>query len=323
VLRRPGSSGKPSTRTGPEVIRKILKAGVERGLLWSGAARLRRAQHRSRVLVLAYHNVVPDGQVVAGEASLHLPRARFVAQLEALRRSHDVVALDTVLESTSAGRRRPRVVITFDDAYRGAVTVGVDELARRGLPATVFVAPAFVDGASFWWDCLSDPMAGEVPPAVREHALAVLGGDDVAVRGWAVEQGIQIHSPVPNAVGATVDELAAAARCPGITFGSHTWSHPNLTALDLTELRMQVERPLTWLRERFENVVPWLSYPYGLTSPAVEAVVREAGYSGALRVDGGWIPEQIASPFALPRYNVPAGLSDAGFQLRSSGLFCD
>jgi peptidoglycan/xylan/chitin deacetylase (PgdA/CDA1 family) len=296
---------------------------VETGLLWSGAARLRRAQHRSRVLVLAYHNVVPDDQVVAGDASLHLPRARFVAQLESLRRSHDVVALETILASSSAGRRRPRAVITFDDAYRGAVTVGVDELARRGLPATIFVAPAFVDGASFWWDCLGDRRGGEVAPGVREHALAALGGDDAAVRGWAVEQGISFHTPARAAVCATVDELAAAARYPGITFGSHTWSHPNLAALDITEVRQQVERPLTWLRERFENVVPWLSYPYGLTSPAVEAVVREAGYSGALRVDGGWIPERIARPFALPRYNVPAGLSDVGFQLRSSGLFCD
>ena len=66
----------------------------------------------------------------------------------------------------------------------------------------------------------------------------------------------------------------------------------------------------------------WLSYPYGLTSPTAAQAVERAGYVGAFLVEGGWLPRQqrFYHPFALPRLNVPAGLSVEGFQLRLSGL---
>jgi peptidoglycan/xylan/chitin deacetylase (PgdA/CDA1 family) len=303
------------------LIRKALKAGAEKGLLWTGVGSVARSQHRSRTLVLAYHNVVPDGSRFRGDSSLHLPRARFAAHLDALTRTHDVVPLEEIFVEPPAGSR-PRAVVTFDDAYRGAVTIGVDELVRRGLPATIFVAPAFLGGASFWWDCLADSLVGEIPPALREHALAGLRGEDAAVRAWAVANGVTLREPPLFAVAATENELAAAGRQPGITVGSHTWSHPNLAEFDPNELPEQLERPLAWLRAHFENVVPWLSYPYGRSSPAVEHAARDAGYRGALMVDGGWIATRQPTPFALPRYNVPAGLSMDGFRLRAAGLFC-
>jgi peptidoglycan/xylan/chitin deacetylase (PgdA/CDA1 family) len=304
------------------LLRSLFKQGVEAGLLWSGAARVSRALHRSRTLVLAYHNVVADDAPSCGDGSLHLPRHQFAAQLDALAEILEVVPLHSLPEAGSRRRRRPRAVITFDDAYQGAVTIGVAELARRGLPATIFVPPAFVGGASFWWDCISDPRSNEITPELRTYALDRLRGEDAAVRAWSAERGAPLRRPPRSAVAATEDELAAAARHPMISFGSHSWSHPNLAALTPDELRWEMERPLGWLRERYANVIPWISYPYGLSSPAVERAAAAAGYRGGLLVTGGWTPARMHSPTATPRLNVPAGLSISGFRLRSSGLFC-
>jgi hypothetical protein len=82
-------------------------------------------------------------------------------------------------------------------------------------------------------------------------------------------------------------------------------------------------RSLVWLRERFSNVIPWLAFPYGLTSVPVADAARSAGYDGALRVDGGWLPPPSRAqidPYDMPRHNIPAGLSLRGFELRTSGL---
>jgi hypothetical protein len=38
--------------------------------------------------------------------------------------------------------------------------LGIPELVRRGLPATVFVAPALLDQRAFWWDRLANPTTG-------------------------------------------------------------------------------------------------------------------------------------------------------------------
>jgi peptidoglycan/xylan/chitin deacetylase (PgdA/CDA1 family) len=298
--------------------RAALKRLAETSLARSGLPRLARARHRREVLVLAYHNVVPRGERAVGDLSLHLAQDEFARQLDSLRRTHEVVALDSLLEPRPHSSR-PRAVITFDDAYHGALTAGVDELVRRGMPATVFVAPAYVGGGRFWWDEYADPAHG-LDPALRAHALGALRGQGYRVGAWMAERGAHpIGLPAHQAVA---DEalLARAAERPGITLASHSWSHPNLAALTESELDAELTRPLAWLRERFAAVVPWLSYPYGLSSPAVEGAAGRAGYKGAFRVEGGWTPAGATGSFALPRMNVPAGVSLHGFELRTAGF---
>lgn len=300
-------------------MRTLLKPAAEKLLCRSGLARLARSLRRGGAVVLAYHNVVPDGEPCGGDRSLHLPQREFARQLDLVRRTHDVVPLPALAGSRRGGR--PRAAITFDDAYQGAVTAGVEELARRGLPATVFVAPAFVGGASFWWDVLSDAGGGGLPPELRERCLAELRGRDAGIRRWAGERGLPLAEVPPHQTGATEAQLDAACRAGGIALGAHTWSHPNLAALPEEELEEELVRPLRWLRERFSPVLPWLTYPYGLATPAVEDAARRAGYDGAFRVDGGWMPPHPArAQHSLPRVNVPAGASLEHFELRTSGL---
>jgi peptidoglycan/xylan/chitin deacetylase (PgdA/CDA1 family) len=268
---------------------------------------------RGRTLVLAYHNIVPNGEHPAGDASLHLPQLEFARQLDVLAESHDVVSLID-LDRTSKSQR-PRVVITFDDAYHGAVLSGVDELTKRRMPATIFVAPAILSSTP-WWDALADPKTGVVRDDLRRHALEQLHGDANAI--LASEKSKSRTSTLPRI--ATEAELKARASSPGITLASHTWSHRNLASLVEAELESELLRPLQWLSTRFPSVPPWLSYPYGLFSESVQAAARNAGYAGAFRIDGGWMPKSQSSLYALPRLNIPAGLSLNGFRLRLAGF---
>jgi peptidoglycan/xylan/chitin deacetylase (PgdA/CDA1 family) len=300
--------------------REGLKATLARGLVSTHLADAWRVARGRSVLILGYHNIVPSGVEIAGDRSLHLPEALFSAQLDALQVTHDVVPLTTVLDAKGTAGRLPRAVITFDDAYCGAVTVGLREVVRRGLPATVFVAPSFVGGKFFWWDVVTPAGAPGLSDSFREFALGECRGIDAAVRQWAERSGCRISSPPAHAACASEDDLRAAAKQPGITFASHTWSHPNLARLQPTELDEELTRPLAWLGARFDNVVPVLSYPYGLTSPTVERAAARAGYRAGLLVSGGWTPRRPRNPFALPRLNVPAGLSPNGFRLRAAGL---
>lgn len=298
---------------------RVVKSTAEAALCRSGLTRAARRRLGDATVVLAYHNIVPDGEVVLGDRSLHLPRREFARQLDLIRRTHEVVPLESLGEPLTASARRPRAVITFDDACQGAVTVGVEELAERGLPATIFVAPAFVGGGSFWWDALSGP--GGLDDAVRGTALDALRGEDARVRAWAREQGRPVREVPAHQRGATEAELQAATRAAGgITLASHTWGHPNLARLDRDELEGELVRPLAWLRERFGAVIPWLTYPYGMHSPEVERAVADAGYAGALRVEGGIHRGPAHHDFRLPRVNVPSGISIRGFELRTSGL---
>src|SRR5690348_4128876 len=141
--------------------RDVVKATVEAALIRSGVAYIARRRLRGRALVLAYHNVVPTGQPRLGETSLHLAQADFAAQLDLLASTHDVVPLESIVDDVSESAR-PRVAITFDDAYHGAITAGLEELRRRAMPATIFVAPGLLGGDT-WWDRLAAASGGVMP----------------------------------------------------------------------------------------------------------------------------------------------------------------
>lgn len=300
---------------------RVARRASQWMLAHAGAPAMGRWMRRGDLLVLTYHNVVADGaSAVRGEASLHLSRARFAAQLDALRDTHEVISLSDAIRRHAPSAGRPRAVITFDDAYRGAVTIAVEELIARGMPATIFVAPAFVGGRAFWWDVLAGGSGGEMPVVVRDTALRALQGSHDRVLAWAHAAGLPRGEPTADQRCATYGELRAASRAPGITFGAHTWSHPVLPSLDEDTLRREVERPLAWLRDRFASAVPVLAVPYGLSAPHVESTARAAGYAVVFPGQRGWIRPGAQLPFASPRMNVPANMPTSTFRLRSSGV---
>jgi peptidoglycan/xylan/chitin deacetylase (PgdA/CDA1 family) len=283
----------------------------------SGISHLSRLRLRSRRLVLAYHNIVPASAPRAGNLNLHLPEHEFARQLDVLAATHEVVGLDDLWSARSGSR--PRVAITFDDAYEGALTVGVAELARRNMQATIFVAPALF-AAVAWWDVLADKTDGVIPERVQRHALENLRGRNDDILSWAqsTPRDGRPRSDLPN-IGSEQQVLNAAAQ-PGISLGSHTWSHPNLAVATPRELDEELSRPLAWLRQRTSVESTWLTYPYGRFNFIVERAAASAGYKGSFRIDGGWIRRSDTVSHAIPRLNIPAGLSLDGFRLRLSGL---
>jgi peptidoglycan/xylan/chitin deacetylase (PgdA/CDA1 family) len=300
-----------------ENVRSLLKKRVEQALSSSAVGRIVRHRVRGKRLILAYHGIVPYGATAAGERALFIAQRDFAAQLDVLARAADVVPLHRIDEVEGD---RPRAAITFDDAYRGAVNEGVRELAARGLPATIFVAPGRLNGHVFWWDSLAHESL-TLDGKVRHHALRALAGSDERVRDWAASAQLPSSDMLPAfAQTATCAELRDALSVPGITVGSHTWSHANLASLDAAGIAAELERPLDWLRTEFgEKAIPWLAYPYGLDSEDVHRAAADALYAGGLRIGGGWHKATDVSPFARPRLNVSAGLSLAGFRARVIG----
>lgn len=294
----------------------VLKRPIEQVLASSSISWITRRRLRGKRLILAYHGVIPDGAAEAGERTLFIRQSDFRAQLDMLARIADVAPLDTIDEE---GDGRPRIAITLDDGYRGAVCEGVSELVARSLPATIFVAPSRLNGHVFWWDALAG--TGSLDPAVRDYALGALSGYDECVRSWAETVELPVSDDVPDyARAATLEELKAAVALPGITIGSHTWSHANLAGLTFTEIIPEVSRSREWLHREFPGkTVDWLAYPYGLDSVAAHYALADSRYTAGLMIAGGWHRANSVSRFARPRLNVPAGLSVAGLKARALG----
>jgi peptidoglycan/xylan/chitin deacetylase (PgdA/CDA1 family) len=294
-------------------VRRAVKRAFERVLR---LGRARPARMAGRSLILAYHNVVADQDQGLGDASLHLSLSSFVRQLDLLEAHCQVLPLADLLAGP-APSDRPHVAITFDDAYRGAVELAMPELARRGFPSTLFVAPGLLGRQSFWWDALAGD-AGRLAPDVRKHSLEIREGrhDMIGLSGGRLDQGRGLPASYRCAGEEQIRDLHRAGP---VTLGAHSWSHPNLTRIGPAALVEELTRPLEWLREADGPILPVVAYPYGLVSPEVAAAAEGSGYAAGLLVEGGWFNRR-SGPWRIPRFNVPAGLSEDGLILRLSGV---
>lgn len=290
---------------------------AEHVLVGSGLEKVARRRLRDRILVLAYHNILPRGAAARGEVTLHLPQESFARQLDHLAQTCDVVPVSSLL-SPPRSSERPRVVITFDDAYSDALGCGLEELVQRKMPATIFVSPMLL-GTVTWWDDLAEKYGGAIPTAARQAALHGSGAGRPPVTGRRASARIRRGSMRSLPVIGTEAEVAHAAAHPGISIGSHSWTHADLSVLENSELQEELSRPVEWL-QRFPSTIPWLSYPYGLSTSYVQSAAQKSGYAGAFRIDGGWAPRALESLYAIPRLNIPAGLSINGFRLRLAGF---
>jgi peptidoglycan/xylan/chitin deacetylase (PgdA/CDA1 family) len=261
------------------------------------------ARHRGGArLVLAYHNVVADASRMGGDRSLHLPAATFEQQLDVVRAEAAVVPLMELLEGEETSF--PRVAITFDDAYEGALQHGLSACAARGLPCTVFVSPALL-GAIPEWDWRA---AGGTWDANARHRFL---WDE---RGFGHHQQRVAGDDALVAFSiATLDGVRHAARFPQVTFGNHTMHHANLGALDTADVEAEIHACAEWLDSQSAlSTVPVVAYPYG-SAPRSQVPERFG-----LLVAGGWFRAPVPS-HAIPRWNVPSGVSMNGFRARLRG----
>jgi peptidoglycan/xylan/chitin deacetylase (PgdA/CDA1 family) len=264
---------------------------------------------------------VPAGDPLLGDRSLHLPLDEFQPQLDLLETHFRVVPLQELLSSAGCGQKHT-AAITFDDAYRGTLSLGVPELIKRGLPATIFVPPGLLGSRGFWWDRVSKDSEEGIPPSVREKALWDHAGRQPSILDWAATFTSQDPDLPTHFKPAAEEEVLEAASCRGISLASHTWSHVNLAAVPREEACSELKRSFDWLRACSSSSTV-ISYPYGCWTPHLETDAREIGYEYGLLIQGGLFQPRTVrqSPFSIPRMNIPRGLSRNGFLARISGAW--
>ena len=296
------------------VSRRVVKAGAETLLILPPILTALKRRVRGGVVILAYHNVIPDDEPLTGAHGAHIRLRDFRWQMDLVQEHCQVVPLDSILDAPR-DTGTYRASITFDDAYVGTLREALPELVGRDLPATVFVPSGLVGKGGFWWDELGvSGWEGERLPLVK------LAGRTEAIRAWAAESGIQVRPQGPSQLAAGEDEIVRAGSLPGITFGVHTVDHVNLAELSENEVARELGKCRRWLDSRRLPLSQFVSYPYGLTSESVEAVVRDAGFSGGLTITGGVATTRHRNPFRMPRLMIPAGVSPRNFVLRLHGV---
>jgi peptidoglycan/xylan/chitin deacetylase (PgdA/CDA1 family) len=184
----------------------------------------------------------------------------------------------TFHDAVVAPPARRTLAVTFDDAFR-SVLIATPILSALGLPGTVFV-PSDYPGTD-------RPMAFD------------------GIDRWMGGPHERELMPL------TWEELGSLAD-DGWEIGSHTRSHPHLTALDDARLRDELLGSKAECERRLGRPCRTLAYPYGDADARVVAAAGDAGYTAAAALARSL---RVTSRLAFPRVGVYH--PDAGWRFRA------
>jgi len=299
-----------------------------RHLLWrtmAGAARWTgREAARGRLSILIYHSVAaPDGV----QEHSDVDAGTFDWQLAVLVQAFTVLPLGEAVSRLRAGSLPPRAAcITFDDGYADNVTRALPLLQRHGLPATFFVASAYLDGGRMFNDAVIEALrrcrldtldlttvglgvldlsAGEKRREAIQSVLRVLkylppGPREERTAAVVDAAGVRLGASLMM----TSEQVADLAR-HGMEVGAHTHRHPILNSVPDPEAREEIREGRRRLEAIIGAPVTLFAYPNGRPgrdySERHVAMVREAGFEAAVSTSPG--PARIDSdPHQLPRF---------------------
>ena len=162
-------------------------------LKWSaaGADSLRRLPGTT---VLIYHRVGGRTGV-----EVDLPLGLFDEQMAALAVMAETTTLNDAIGGLERADGSSAVVVTFDDGTSDFVEMALPILVRHGIPATLYVATAFVEeqrpfpdaGMPLSWNALSDALStGLVTIGSHTHTHALLDRADLEMASAELDRSI-------------------------------------------------------------------------------------------------------------------------------------
>lgn len=216
------------------------------------------------------------------DSKLVVSNRDFERHCEWLSRNRVVVTLERAAREYESRGRLPAkwTALTFDDGFEGLYDNALPVLERHGLPATVFL----------------------VAETLTERGRVVDWVDD---------------APTPPPSTLKLDQILEMKR-RGVEFGSHTYSHHDLTTLSEDGCIEDLTRSRVLLEDLLGEPVPHLAYPRGRHNAMVRRASEAAGYTYAFS-----LPEERepTGRHAIPRAGVYRGNPVASVRVKSSARY--
>lgn len=315
------------------MIGAFLKRGVKRA---AGSAFMTLLDslniYKGSRIILTYHRVVKEPDEGLCDPAILVTPETLEMHLAEISKRFKILPLEEFVGHPGGGRL---CAITFDDGWRDNYEFAFPLLANYGIPATIFVSTGMIGSdKTFWFQRVWEQAASAVRVSLIKEFIGYYGslvpswqaGDMSAqnvsalffyLKAMPSEELETISLEAYSAIGIeansvretlTWDEVLEMSKS-GISFGSHGHTHHILPQLESGMKRKEIFDSLKMLKEKGALVSPFFCYPNGDWDEESLALVKEAGYRGAVTTQpGNNLPD--SDPFLLRRINMHEYISD-------------
>lgn len=273
--------------------------------------------------ILIYHRVLAKADPLLPGA----PAQRsFMRHMQLVKRCYRVQPLASAVTLLRQGRLPPRsLAITFDDGYADNAEIALPVLRALDLPATFFIATAYIDGGRMWNDALLDYVRQQANGGARlldccfaglstlpiatlaqqRHALTRLLAQLKYLPFQQRETLAQRLGPPQGKPPMMNAQQLRVLREAGMELGAHTHRHPILARLDDAAAYAEIARSVAVLTDLLDRPVTLFAYPNGKPDQDFDArhvaMLPALGLQAAVSTEPG-VATGATDVYRLPRF---------------------
>ncbi len=333
-----------------------LKDFIYRIFYFSQIHHLLRFFLRNKVIILCYHGFtdrIHEG--IVNYDGKHLHAQKFERQLRYLKKYYTLLSFEDWLNLREKKEPIPpkALILTFDDGYESNFQIAFELLKRYEVPATIFLATDFLDGARAQWTDQVEWAAEKAPEGryrltedEKVPALTINSSPNSRLQTVAAIKTFLKNMPqrqrdetlnfllrelklmpgtseIPAVYRPlTWNQVREMRRSGLVSFGSHTRSHVilsrcggELSTRELSESRAKIEKEIG-------EACTLFCYPNGMPgdfNQATREAVQKAGYRCAATCIEGF-NDSAGDPYEIKRFGFKESGTDPEFAMTLGGV---
>lgn len=250
---------------------------------YSGALRLARHIKRRQPAILMYHRIIDNAMIPGIHPDI------FSEQLGYLKKHFHIMNMQQFFSAFQSNQHPDNtLVLTFDDGHADFYTHAWPRIQAEGLSATLFITTGFVDHKLWLWPDLLRYILLNTKPGTE--TLPEVGTIDVSsgnlLHTWnrlgdyclnlstqsrnefltllAKHLAVDISRPPQSPFTAVTWEQLREMSAQGLDIGSHTVSHPILSAADNITLEHELVESKNRIIQELGKIPVGICYPNGM-----------------------------------------------------------
>lgn len=207
----------------------------------------------------------------------------FAEHMTWLARRRRVVPLAEAASRATSSGRLPRglAALTFDDGFIGLHANAFRIMTAVGVPATIFLV-----------------------------------AETLTKQGRPVDW---VDGVPPGALTTLSEPQVLEMRDAGVEFGSHSYSHRDLTQLSQAECERDLKDSRDALQDLLHRPVTHIAYPRGMFNERVQKAARKAGFTYGFGTSRIGVP--AGKPLGIPRIGIYAGDGATRLAVKTSAWY--